>query len=390
MKSYSESSVTTSIKPSLNQKSSFFDDARVRLFSVVVLLYVFLVGVKTLSGGLKLMGSGFAEQLFDLTSNPAISLVAGMLATVLFQSSSVSTSIIVGLVSAGTITVGGAVPMIMGANIGTSVTNTLVSMGYVKNQATFKRAFAAATVHDFFNFLSVLILLPLELMTGVIEKMATFSTGFVYGASSGAQFSSPVKMAIQPAAKGLKSLSVSLFGSGAAAGIAMMVLAAILILVSLATIVQVMSHFVNSKEGQLVDRMLTKNTYMTVVFGIFVTVAAQSSSITTSLLVPLAGTGLVGLQTIFAVTVGANIGTTATALLAAMTGSPSGLTIALVHLYFNILGTVIFFVPPMMRRLPILCAETLAKSMDKSKAFGLAYVVIVFFLLPISLIYFYK
>ena len=88
---------------------------------------------------------------------PFVGLMAGMLATVLFQSSSVTTSIIVGLVSAGSVSITGAIPMIMGANIGTSVTNTLVSLGYMNDTKSFKRAFAAATVHDFFNLISVTI-----------------------------------------------------------------------------------------------------------------------------------------------------------------------------------------------------------------------------------------
>ena len=81
-----------------------------------------------------MMGTGFAPSLFELTGKPFISLMAGMLATVLFQSSSVTTSIIVGLVSAGTISISNAIPMIMGANLGTSVTNTLVSLGYLNDR----------------------------------------------------------------------------------------------------------------------------------------------------------------------------------------------------------------------------------------------------------------
>ena len=64
------------------------------------------------------------------------------------------------------ITVQPAIPMIMGANIGTSVTNTFVSMAQSGNQREFRRAFAGATIHDMFNWLTVLILLPLEWATG--------------------------------------------------------------------------------------------------------------------------------------------------------------------------------------------------------------------------------
>ena len=125
-------------------------DLTFRFISVVLLLYFFLVGVKLLGGSFKMMGSGFATSLLDVTHNPILALFSGMLATVLIQSSSVTTSIIVGLVASGTLPLGGAIPMVMGANLGTSVTNSLVSLGYLKNKQHFKKAFAAATIHDFF------------------------------------------------------------------------------------------------------------------------------------------------------------------------------------------------------------------------------------------------
>lgn len=59
-----------------------------------------------------------------------------------------------------------AIPIIMGANIGTSVTNTIVSLGQSGDRNQFRRAFGGATVHDMFNWLSVVILLPLELISG--------------------------------------------------------------------------------------------------------------------------------------------------------------------------------------------------------------------------------
>lgn len=357
-----------------------------RILTVLVLLYFFLVGVKTLSGGLKMMGEGFAQSLFDLTSNPFISLMAGMLATVLFQSSSVTTSIIVGLVAAGTISVGGAIPMIMGANIGTSVTNTLVSLGYVNDNTNFKRAFAAATVHDFFNILSVLIILPFEIMTGFMEKSATYIANMLYGSAMGMKFSSPVKMAIKPAAKFIKKNVVEFSGADWAP-IVMVALAGAIIILALTLIIKVMSNYVASKEDSLIEQVFSKNPYATVLVGVGLTIMAQSSSITTSLLIPMAGSGLLTLNSIYPVTVGANIGTTATALLAAMTGNVAGLIIAIVHLMFNILGTLLFFVSPRMRQIPIYCAETLAASIDRTRAIGIGYVATVFFVIPVSMIF---
>ena len=82
-----------------------------------------------------------------MTSNPLVGLFTGILATTLAQSSSTITSIAVGLVASRALTIEGAIPVVMGANIGTSVTNTLVSMGHITRKEEFRRALAGATVH---------------------------------------------------------------------------------------------------------------------------------------------------------------------------------------------------------------------------------------------------
>ena len=143
----------------------------VRALLVLALLYLFLTGVELLSGGFKTMGKGFVDGLFEGVSNPIGGLFVGLLATVLVQSSSVSTSVIVGLVASGVVSSGDAVPMIMGANLGTTVTNTLASLGHVRRDLEFRRAFAAATVHDFFNILAVAVFLPIELATGYLLSL---------------------------------------------------------------------------------------------------------------------------------------------------------------------------------------------------------------------------
>jgi solute carrier family 34 (sodium-dependent phosphate cotransporter) len=367
-------------------KTDEFIDLMKRLLTVLVLLYLFLIGVKCLSSGLKMLGSDFANTLFDLTGQPFVALMAGMLATVLFQSSSVTTSIIVGLVSAGTLSINGAVPMIMGANLGTSVTNTLVSLGYMKDTNNFKKAFAAATVHDFFNILSVAILLPLEIMFGFIEKSAVFLSSIIYGSFTGVKYTSPIKAMIKPPVKALKSFSTETFGADAGS-VVMIILAGIIIIFSLGFIVKTMKVLIERHKGEVINKLLTKNAYGSILVGALLTLSVQSSSITTSLLIPMAGSGLLTMQAIYPITIGANIGTTATALLAALTGNIAGLSIALVHLLFNIAGTLIFFPIQSMRNIPIKCAEVLAESIEKTKLIGFGYIGAVFFALPISMIY---
>ncbi|KFP67805.1 Sodium-dependent phosphate transport protein 2A, partial [Cariama cristata] len=105
-----------------------------------------------------------------ILSNPVAGLVVGILVTVLVQSSSTSTSIIVSMVSSGLLEVRSAIPIIMGSNIGTSVTNTIVALMQAGDRSEFKRAFAGATVHDCFNWLSVLVLLPLAVVSGYLHQ----------------------------------------------------------------------------------------------------------------------------------------------------------------------------------------------------------------------------
>lgn len=359
-----------------------------RVLPIIALLFFFLVGVKTLSGSFKMMGGGFTKGLLGLNSSPILGLFSGMLATVLVQSSSATTSIIVGLVAAGSLPISGAVPMIMGANLGTSVTNTLVSLGYVKDNTNFRRAFAAATVHDFFNILSVLVLLPVEIATGFLTKSATALANVLYGTSSGFKFSSPLKAAIKPFAKGIKAFFVDTIALDKnVAGIAMLMTSGIIILACLSLIVKITKKVVDQNKNEVLEKLLSKNAYASLVFGALVTFAVQSSSITTSLLVPLAGAGFLSLEAVLPVTVGANIGTTTTALIASLTGNVSGLAIALVHLLFNLCGTVIWFMFPQGRAVVLKLCEGLAFKTEEKRVYGLSYIVVFFFVLPLSLTY---
>lgn len=356
-------------------------DLLLRAASVIILLYTFLIGVKCLSTGMKMMGSEFANSLFQLGINPLAGLIMGMFATVLFQSSSVTTAIIVGLVSANTLNISQAIPMIMGANLGTSVTNTIVSLGHIKNRDHFEKAFAAATVHDFFNILTVLVLLPLELMFGFIEKMALSSSNYLYGNIAGLNYKSPIKMLIGPPVKWIQNLSISSFGKDIA-GIVVMILAALIIIMSLSFIVKTMKSLIEKNKTDILNKLLSKNPYVGIGLGALVTVAVQSSSITTSLLIPMAGTGFLNLRSIYPITIGANIGTTTTALLAALTGNVAGLAIALVHLFFNLFGAMLFFPIKALREIPIWCAETLAATVQRTKLIGLGYIACFFFIIP--------
>jgi sodium-dependent phosphate cotransporter len=169
-----------------------------KILLAIGLLYCFLVSIGLMGTAFKGFGKGFAENLIRTTSNPFIGLFIGILATSIVQSSSTTTSLVVGMVGSGVIEVSCAIPIIMGANIGTTVTNTLVSLGHVSRRDEFRRAISAATVNDFFNLICVVILFPLELATGFLEKSATLMSASFEGIG-GIKFTSPIKLATKPA-----------------------------------------------------------------------------------------------------------------------------------------------------------------------------------------------
>ncbi|CAL4161707.1 unnamed protein product, partial [Meganyctiphanes norvegica] len=142
---------------------------------VLCLLYLFICSLDFLQASFRLISGRSIGGLMsnDLIQNPIVGLMIGILLTVLVQSSSTSSSIIVSMVSSNMLTVHVAIPMIMGANIGTSVTNTIVSLTQVGDREQFRRAFAGATVHDMFNWLAVILLLTIEIISGMLEAITT-------------------------------------------------------------------------------------------------------------------------------------------------------------------------------------------------------------------------
>ena len=356
----------------------------VRGLVVAVLLYFFLTGVELLSGGFKTLGKDFVDGLFQGVSNPIGGLFVGLLATVLVQSSSVSTSVIVGLVASSVVGIDDAVPMIMGANIGTTVTNILASLGYLRRGDDFRRAFAAATVHDFFNLLAVAVLLPLELLTGYLSGVAGWITDLVIG-TSGASFKSPLKAAVKMPAGWIKDLLSELGTHGDLKGALMIVIGLVFIFLALAFVTRNMRLLVADRVEAAINRTLGAGSgLVAIVLGMIITVAVQSSSITTSVLVPLAAAGVLSLENVYPVTLGANVGTTVTALLASLaTGSPAAVTVALVHTLFNLTGIALFYPVRSLRALPIRLATGLARIGAERRTWAVTYVLVMFLVIPL-------
>ena len=362
----------------MNKKATFYTRHAVLInfLFLVVFLYLFLFSLELMGTSLKMFGKGMAETLIKTTTNPLVGLFIGILATSIIQSSSSTTSIVVGLVAGGVLNVANAIPIIMGANIGTSVTNTLASMTQINRSQEFQRSFAAAIVHDYFNLLAVLVLFPIQYFTNFLGIAANY-LGQEFQNIGGLNFLSPVKAITKPVVAALRGII------GEQPWI-LLILAVFFLLFALTRMVKSLKVIIVTKAEAWFDRYLFKTAVRAFFVGLLLTVLVQSSSITTSLAVPMAGAGLLTIIQIFPYTLGANIGTTITAILAALvTGNLSAIIVAFSHLLFNISGIIVWWP---FKKLPIYLAQKFARFSTRNKLIPIVYILTVFFLLPILLI----
>ena len=364
----------------------------VRLLLVLFTLYLFLVGIGAMGAAFKGMGKGFTEELLGSQANPVVSLFIGILATTLVQSSSTTTSIIVGMVAAGAIPFHSAAYMVMGANVGTTVTNTIVSIGHITRSNEYQRAFAAASVHDFFNLIVLLILFPLEVFTGGLDWLAGHAVSGFEGVG-GTKLANPIKAATKPLINQIQQACDSLSdGSG---GTLLLIVSIAMTFLMIGMLVKTLKSIMVERVENLFDRVLFKSAPRALAFGLLLTVAVQSSSITTSVAVPLVGAGILTIRQVMPYTMGANIGTTMTALLASLAALAAaangaeaetaqlGLRLAFHHVLFNVVGVVMMW---KFREIPIQIAEQFSKLTMKNRLIPLAYIVIVFYLAPFLII----
>lgn len=416
-------------------------DEWAKIFVGVVLLcfflYFFLLGLELLGSSAKVIGGCAAGALFGDDQNPIAGLMIGILATVLLQSSSTTTSIIVSLVGAGSVTVQAAIYMIMGANIGTSVTNTIVAMGQMGDGDQLERAFAGATVHDIFNFLSVLVLLPIEVLTGYLYKITELMLPDEVG--DGDKWVGPLKKIVSPLGSliikankkvitkiatgevescddfyptycedgivdyehctkvGLISCNKSnggcpaFFQDGAlqkddeVSGGVCLFAGLVILVICLIGMVTLLQKMLMGFSTRVIYKATNIHPILSILVGMGLTILVQSSSITTSALTPLVGMGVIQLEQMLPLTLGANIGTTFTALLASLVStSVNALQVSLCHLFFNLSGIIIWYPIPFMRNIVLNGARALGKATRVWRLFPLAWIGIMFFAMPLA------
>ena len=344
---------------------------------LIVLLYLFFLSIQLMGHSLKLFGKDFAERLITSTSNPVVGLFIGILATSIIQSSSTTTSILVALVGAGTMSVENAIPIVMGANIGTTITNILVSMAHITRSQEFKRAFSASIVHDFFNLMAVAIILPIHILTDFLHTASNF-LGNVFENAGGLKFANPINVITSPFIDILDKITQS-------NGIIILILSLIMLFIALKFLVSTIKILVMGRVEAFFDKVIFNNAFIALLFGMVFTAIVQSSSITTSLVVPLAGAGILTIYQIFPYTLGANVGTTVTAILASLaTNNINAIIVAFAHMLFNISGIAIIWP---IKKIPVYLAIKFAEIGTERKLLAVSYVIVTFFLIPILLIY---
>jgi sodium-dependent phosphate cotransporter len=344
-------------------------------------LLVFLFSLDLMISSLQQLGTVVDNAILLATSNPFTGLFIGLLVTAIIQSSSTTTSLTVALVASGSLSLPGAVPIIMGANIGTTITSTIVSLGFINHKKEFRRAVSAGTYHGFFKILTALILFPLEynfhFLSGLAQFVAVifFHEPTVVGTSNfkllGSSLSWPVSFLTEKIHNGyfLAALSVVLLlGS---------------ILFFRKVITQVMGL---GSEGRL-QQFFFKNLYKSFGWGILTTAAIRSSTVTTSLVVPLVAKKTIKLRQGAAFILGANIGTTITAFMASTFNSNAAISIALTHFLFNFIGVLLFFRTPVLKEIPFYLAMGMGRLTLRNRLVGFLYLLVVFFLIPFSLIF---
>lgn len=360
---------------------------------VVAGIYLLITAVGLIGSGFKSATGDQAGELFQFATNPLIGLMIGLLATAATQSSSTTTAITVGMVAGG-LPIAIAIPVLMGANIGTTLTNTLVSLGMVGDKESFRRAFSAATIHDFFNLLAVAIFLPLEMMFGLLQR----TSGWLSDATSGTDggIIAVVFGAIGSAVKSVTTPGADLIDWATSPlpdpwhGIAMIVIGIALILLVIGVIGKLLKVLMVGRAADILHTAIGRGPLTGIASGAVVTTMVQSSSTTTSLVIPLAGSGTFSLKQIYPFTIGANIGTTVTALIAAFgfTGVEATLALqaAYVHLLFNVFATLLIFGLPFLRPLPIRGATWLGNLAAEKKMYAALWVLGVFIAVPLALI----
>ncbi len=355
-----------------------------RILIIMGAVGLFLLAIDLISYSFLHIRQQLGTTILSVADNPFIGLFIGLLLTAVIQSSSTSTTMIVALVGSGAMSLSAAVPIVMGANVGTTLTSTLVSLSFIAKKREFRKAIGAATVHDFYNVILVAILFPLEYH---YELLSRLSAGLVVWLNDHLNLT---LFEAVPFGRGLLEGVGHWVASFIGNDWLLLLLAFALLFTTIKLISQFVSRSLIGRSRERLKEHIFQNPYKAFAWGGVLTAAVQSSSITTSLIVPLVAKGKVSLSKAFPFVMGANMGTTITALVATLFSSQAALELAIVHFLFNLFGALVFLPYQPVRRWPEVLAATFGKLTLKHRIYGFLYIFLLFFAIPFLLIYCYR
>lgn len=375
-----ETHITEPVSASENRTN--WPDLISKTFLLILVVYVFMLIIELMVRGFSLIGSGLVQEIIGITSNPFIGLFIGLLATALIQSSSTVTAALVAMVASGTITLENAVPIVMGANVGTTLTSTMISLVYITNDnKEYKRAVITGASHNMFNILSVIVMFPLEYYFGFLTKMSRQAAQWIPLSEN--DFSSPETTRGFSFIRPVVDLLADLLGKHP---YLILVVAVIALLLAIRSFTFILKKYLYGAAQRQIDKVIFGSPSLSLFWGFFITGFIHSSTTTTSMVVPLAATRKITIKKAFDFILGANIGTTITAVMAALYKSEAAVTIAIVHVLFNLIGVLIAFPFPAIKKVPLDMARMLGNACVENRITGFIYLVSTFFLIPFVLI----
>jgi sodium-dependent phosphate cotransporter len=351
-----------------------------KIFWLAGPVLLFLFSLELLSIACTMLSKELIDNILTITSNPFIGLFIGLLITAIIQSSSTTTSMTVAVVASGTISLEHAIPIIIGANIGTTVTATVVAFNHIIRRKEFQRALSAATLNGFFNILTAAIILPLEYYTHFLSYLCVYiASPLVSGKGQAAS---------QDSLGGIAYIANYIAQLLPNYPLPVAVGDILLLFLSVYWLVLTLKSLFVYNVGKKMDQVVFGTRCKSLFWGIVSTALLQSSSVTTSFTVPLVASKKASLRQVFPFIMGANVGTTFTALFASFNNINTSLSIAFAHLLFNAIGVCIFFLLPVIKELPLALAQMLGKLAMRYRLAGFLYLLLTFFAIPFLLIFF--
>ena len=169
-------------------------------------------------------------------------------------------------------------------------------------------------------------------------------------------------------------------------GVVVVVIGIALLFSCLFSLIKVLNHVILGVSTRIINKATDVNPYLAILIGLGLTAIIQSSSVVTSTLTPLCGVGVLSLEQMFSLTLGANIGTTLTGIMAALLSNENAMQVALAHLSFNVTGVLIWFPLPFMRAVPLTIARFNGRTARAYRLYPFIYIFFVFFFAPLLLL----